>query len=85
MNPWPTGDACPECGYSMEVGAVGTPFERITWQQCGGCRIGWGPVSGFVDLEDDEPVLMTDVGHHVDEEFVTDCDRLRQKCGGERR
>lgn len=38
----------------MDVGAVGLPDETITWQQCDGCRIGWGPFTGFVDLDEEE-------------------------------
>lgn len=48
---WPDGDPCPECGELMDVGVVGTPAETITWQQCDDCRLGWGPVTGYVDLE----------------------------------
>ena len=47
----PTGDDCPECGETMEVGAWGLPEESITWQECDDCRIGWGPFTGYVDLD----------------------------------
>lgn len=51
---FPVGDPCPSCGSSMDVGAVGLPDETITWQQCEDCRIGWGPFTGFVDLDEEE-------------------------------
>lgn len=83
---WPTGDACPECGRPMDVGAVGLPGETITWQQCDGCRIGWGPFTGFVDLDRDER-LVTDGGEDSERlPWCTECDVIavptdRNECG----
>ncbi|WP_311170633.1 hypothetical protein [Halobellus ordinarius] len=50
----PMGHPCPECGDLMDVGAWGLPGESITWQQCDDCRIGWGPFTGYVDLDKDD-------------------------------
>ena len=51
---WPDGDPCPECGELMDVGAVGNPGENITWQECDDCQIGWGPFTGYVELDEEE-------------------------------
>lgn len=61
---WPSGDACPECGDLMNVGAVGTPGETVAWQECEDCGIGWGPFTGYVDTdeENDDAELVTDGG-----------------------
>jgi hypothetical protein len=41
----------------MEAGAWGwspTTGETVDWAQCDDCRLGWGPWTGVVDLDDDE-------------------------------
>lgn len=51
---WPNGNLCPVCCDRMDVGAVGNdPIfgETISWQKCENCQLGWGPFSGYVDLE----------------------------------
>lgn len=61
---WPDGDPCIDCGELMEVGAVGNPGETITWQECEDCGIGWGPFTGYVDIDEDpdESPLRADGG-----------------------
>jgi len=39
---------------AWSVSVIGT--ESITWQECEGCGIGWGPFSGWVDTETEEAV-----------------------------
>jgi hypothetical protein len=66
---WPDGDPCPECGDLMDVGTVGNPGETVSWQECEDCRLGWGPFTGFVDLDEDpdDAQLVADGGRPVHE------------------
>ena len=51
------GDPCPDCEEPMAVQSVTTKPDgatMITWQVCADCDLGWGPFSGYVDI-DDEP------------------------------
>ncbi|WP_435346061.1 hypothetical protein [Haloarchaeobius sp. HRN-SO-5] len=74
---WPTGTPCPECGEPMDVGAVSTPGDSITWQQCDECGLGWGPFTGYVtlDSENDDTPAVTDGG-------VTICDACQTPITG---
>lgn len=54
-NGMPMGPPCRECGDRMDPGAAGVDahgVESVSWATCEDCGLGWGPFTGFVDLEE---------------------------------